>query len=257
MTLPLNKAPANPSLADALNQLKKDIFLSFNAHHIATIQTFNASAQTATATVNYQKTFFDLDATTGLYSPVLVDYPILIDCPVVCLGGGSGALTFPVATGDQCLVLFNDRDIDNWFTGATSGPVATPRLHSFSDGVLLVGLHSKANPLAGYDATRACLRGNAAGTTFVGVGATKIKIANPTTTLNTRLDQLITHLKTMAGHIQTLVAQTAAITVTPGSLVGPSSPPLNAAAITAVTALLTADVANLTADAAAIAGLLE
>ena len=104
---PLNMVPSEPSLKDLLDLLKKDILLSLNAHHIGTIQSFNSAKQTATATINYPKTYYQLNSLSGLYNPVLVNYPLLVDCPLICLGGGTAALTFPIQSGDECLVLFN------------------------------------------------------------------------------------------------------------------------------------------------------
>lgn len=146
--LPQNLIPNEMSLGDLLDLVKRDIFLSLNCHAIGTIQSFDSDKQTAQATINYKKTYFDSEL--GSYKPVLVDYPQLIDCPVVVLGGGSGALTFPIAEGDECLVLFNDRDLDNWFGGSSGSAVATPRLHSFSDGLILVGVRSLANVIPSY-----------------------------------------------------------------------------------------------------------
>ncbi len=146
-----NLVPNEPGLKDLLDLLKKDIFLNLNCHHIGTIQTFDPARQVAMATINYKKTYFKPNPVTGLYDPVLVDYPVLIDCPVVCLGGGTGALTFPIAPGDECLVVFNDRDIDNWFSGSSNSAVATPRLHSFSDAVIIVGIRSQARALTNYN----------------------------------------------------------------------------------------------------------
>lgn len=218
-TLQQNVNPSIPHLQDLLDLHKKSILLDFNAHHIGTIQKFNSSSQTADVSINYKKTFFDFNADTGVYDSRLVDYPLLAQIPVVVLGGGPGSLTFPIAAGDECLVLFNDRDLDNWFSGSSSSANATLRLHSFSDGVALVGIRSMANVLSSYDSTRVVLQN---GTTLVGVGASLIKIANNTTTLNTLLQSLITQLGN-------LVDQTALITV---SSFG--APPNNAAAITAI-----------------------
>ena len=240
----LNAMPSDPGLTDALSLLKKDVMLNLNAHHIATIQSFDSVRQVATATINYKKTYFRLNKATGIYDPVLVDFPLLIDCPVISLGGGTAALTFPIQQGDECLVLFNDRDLDNWFQGSNSSGVATQRLHSFSDGIILVGLRSLAHVLPAYDMLRVVLRNGVGGTTMVGVGAVLIKIANNTTTLNTLLQNLVIN-------IQNLVAQTAAITVTGITTGGAvSGPPFNAVAIAAVAA-------QLTTTAGQIAGLLE
>lgn len=187
------RTPSNPSLKDALDLLKRDIFLSLNCHHIATIQSFDPVTQTASATINYKKTFFEKQA-NGQYSPVQKDYPILLDCPVVVMRGGTCALTMPIAAGDTCLVLFNDRDLDNWFQSGQIGPVASPRAHSFSDGLILVGVAHSGNPVEDYDTDKAVLKN---GSTRVGVGASKVEISNGTTNLNTLLQDLITQLKAL------------------------------------------------------------
>lgn len=228
---PLNQVPSEPTLADLLDQLKKDILLSFNCHHIATIQSFNpgsdSKAPTVTATVNYKKTFFNLQA-NGQYAAQLVDYPLLVDMPVFILGGGAAALTMPIKPGDECMIAFNDRDLDNWFASGLPGAVATNRLHSFADGVAFIGVRSNLHPIADYDPDRAVLRN---GNALVGVGGGAgqlVKIANNITTLNTLLQSLISTL-------QNLVSATAAITVTGVSTGGsPSGPPANASTIEAV-----------------------
>lgn len=243
-TIQQNLNPSDPSLIDLLNLFKKDIFLSLNCHHIGTIQSFDPSQQTASVTINYTKTFFEFNPQTGVYDSVVQNYPVSGECPVICLGGGGGALTFPIAKGDECLVLFNDRDMGNWFQGGAGSPNGTARLHSFADAIVLVGLRSIANVLTNYDMTRVALRNASDGSTVVGVGETLIKIANSTTTLNTLLQSLVTS-------IENLVTATAAITVT-GVVSGGavSGPPSNAATITAIGN-------DLTTLAGQISGLLE
>lgn len=253
-SLPFTQSPAEPSLKDVLDQLRKSILLELCAHHVGTVQSFDAAKQTARVTINYKKTYFRLDQSTGLYSPQLVDYPVLVDSPVIFLGGGPSGLTFPVVQGDECVVLFNDRDLDNWFAGGSGKGTATTRLHSFADGLILVGVRSLGNVLTNFDTARAVLRGSKDGTTMVGVGPTLIKIANSSYTLNGLLQDLITQVKA-------LVDATANITVTPGSFVAPpgagggpvtgtSGTPVNASTITSVKT-------NLSTTASHIAGLLE
>lgn len=182
-----NRKKVDPSMTDLLNLYKKEILLNLNCHHVATIQSFDSSKQTVTATINYKKTYFEASA-TGEYVPVLKSYPILLDVPIVSLSGGAAGVTMPIQAGDECLILFNDRDIDNWFqTGQVKGN-ATSRLHSISDGFALIGVRSLNNVLASYDANRAVLFN---GTTKVAVGSSKVEIANQTTTLNTLLGSLI------------------------------------------------------------------
>lgn len=224
---PLSKTIAKPTLASALDLLKKNIMLSLNCHAIATVQSFNSSAQTVSATINYSKTYYT-QTNVGKLDAKTEAYPILVDMPVISLCGGVSYLSFPIEKGDQCLVLFNDRDMDNYVKGAFSGSPATSRMHSMSDGLALVGL----NKISSYDSNHAKIQWGTNGPQ-VGVSSTKVMVKNTIGTLNALLQELITE-------IQTLVTQTAAITVTgvtPG--VGTSGPPANAAAITAIAAQIT------------------
>jgi hypothetical protein len=229
-----NLFPSEPSLKDVLDLLKKDIFLSLNCHHVCTIQSFNSVNQTAKATINYKKSYFEPNSVTGTYSQVLADYPLLLDCPVIILGGGGGTLTFPIESGDEALVLFNDRDIDGWFAGSSNSAVPTPRAHSFSDGIILVGVRSLSNSIPSYDAERALLK---KGDALVGVGKNDslVKIANAQYTLKGLLQDLNSKLQSLTSQLQSLVTQTAAITVT-GVTAGAavSGPPANAAVITQI-----------------------
>lgn len=157
-TISQNLVPTEPSLRDLLDLFKKDILLSLNCHHIGTIKVFNPLNQTAIVSINYNKTYFEFDQITNTYLPKGENYPLLADCPVICLGGGLSSLTFPILPGDECLVLFNDRDLDNWFIGGTGAPNATARLHSFSDGIIIVGIRSLPHVLSNYDPLNVVLK---------------------------------------------------------------------------------------------------
>lgn len=186
-TIPITNTKVEPSLKDLLDLLKKDIFLTLNCHALATIESFNAANQTVVATINYTRTFFK-KGVDGATAPYQVKYPILIDCPVIVLGGGGGSITFPIAKGDQCLMLFNDRSIDNWVQGATSGPVSSSRAHSLADGLALVGLNTAVT----YD-----------GVNVVLTSPTKVKIQNSLTSLGDALSQLSGALTTFMTTVST------------------------------------------------------
>ena len=79
-----------------------------------------------------------------------VDFPLLTDVPVFFPGTKSSAITWVVEPGDECLVIFADRNIDAWFTTGTSGPGDIPRAHSLSDGFAFVGFRSKPNALQNF-----------------------------------------------------------------------------------------------------------
>lgn len=167
------QTPNDPDLADALNLLQKQIFLNLNCHHVATIQEFDALTQRAKATINYTKTYFRPISGATTTETVQVSYPVLVDCPVIVLGGGQGSIQFPITKGDECLALFNDRDIDNWLQGTTTQPVNSGRLHSFADAILLVGVRSLPNVLTSYPTDHVAVK---FGTTVIKLYADKASI---------------------------------------------------------------------------------
>lgn len=71
-----------------------------------------------------------------------VNLPVLVDCPVVFPGGGGVVMTFPVEPGDEVLVVFSSRCIDNWWISGGIKPQAELRMHDLSDGFCLPGLWS-------------------------------------------------------------------------------------------------------------------
>lgn len=129
----------DPTLLDVLDQHKKNIFLSLNCHALGTILKFDAKTQTCEVKFSYKKKYIRRD-TDSSYTPKLVEYPILIDCPLISLFGGAAGMTMPIAVDDPCLILFNDRDIDNWMVEEGDGEVASNRKHSTSDAMVLVGV---------------------------------------------------------------------------------------------------------------------
>lgn len=147
--LPQNLIPSDPQTTDVLKAFKRDLMLNFNCHHLGTVQSFDPEFQTAKVTINYKKAFYTIDE-RGRYLPKLVDYPVIVAAPAIFVGGGGYALTFPVDEGDECLVLFNDRNIDNWFAGSSNSAPATQELHAFGDALIIVGLRSKANAISDF-----------------------------------------------------------------------------------------------------------
>lgn len=191
--IPQNIIPIDtPSLKDVLDIFKKDLLLGLNCHHLATIQSFDETRQTVQATINYKKTYFEPDK-TGNYIAVLVDYPVLVDAPIITLGGGNGVITFPIGVGDQCIVFFNDRDMDNWFQGNNSAANPTARLHSFSDALVLVGPISQANLIPNYDTDRASFR-TKSGDTSVSINDSEVKLKLSENTLTLTSDKLLVTL---------------------------------------------------------------
>lgn len=110
---------------------------------------------------------FDPDTQTASVQPAIkriftekgaVNLPLCVDVPVAFPGGGDFFLTFPVKAGDECILMFSERAIDNWHaSGGTQAP-AEYRLHDLSDGIAIVGLNSQPHKLAALQMTGAELR---------------------------------------------------------------------------------------------------
>lgn len=95
-----------------------------------------------------------------------VNMPILPDVPVVFPRGGGATLTFPIAAGDECLIVFSSRNIDSWWQ---SGGVQKPmdaRKHDLSDGFCFVGGMSQAKRIGGISTKTTQLRSDD-GSTYV------------------------------------------------------------------------------------------
>ena len=212
-----------PDLANILSEVRREIFLSMNCHAIAVVKSFDPLKQTIKASMAYKKVLYQRDADTKQYKEVLVDYAPLVECPVVSLMGGTATVTMPIKEGDTCMILFNDRDIDNWyFSGNIDQAPNTPRLHSFTDGIALVGIRPSTNPIQNYDADRIVLKNDVA---LIAIGQAKLELSNNITSLKEILDDLITALNT---------APLIAVTGAPGS---PS--PINPAITTLLSDLST------------------
>lgn len=138
-----------------LDLVKGEVKAEINCHAIGTIQTFDPSSMTCSVQLNYQKTLRKRNASSAApntYTDVIIPYPVLIRVPIIVLGGGGSSLTFPIAAGDNCLVLFCDRDIDGWLeSGQTTNPPFTGRMHDLSDAVVIVGLYPAQSPIANYN----------------------------------------------------------------------------------------------------------
>ena len=175
----------DPALRDVLQQHAQEIYATLNCHQLGTIVSFDAAKQTASISMNVRRLVYNQQVQADPLSnqptpttPNVINYPVLVDCPVFVLTGGGSFLTMPIKKGDTCLVLFNDRDIDSWFASGAVVPPNSWRMHSLSDGMAIVGFRSLANVLSGYS-SNVHLHSDAL-----------VKVSNDATTLKTALDQL-------------------------------------------------------------------
>lgn len=184
-----------PKLYDVLQILKKQILIEMNCVKIAEIVTFTAATRSADVKILAQRVMKD-----GTVS----SYPQLSNCPVFTLQGGGTSLQFPIKKGDQCLVLFADRNLDNWYQNGNAQPPADGRLHDLSDGIVLVGLNFSTDasiPVADASETRLV---ESDGLTKIGLKTGKITLQNQTGSLLTTLQDLTTAVSDLITVLNTL-----------------------------------------------------
>jgi hypothetical protein len=127
-----------PNIKILLNELRAEIFSTLNCVQIGKIEKVTPAAQTVEITLQIRRLAADGTSTT---------YPMLVDCPYFVLQGGGAYIDLPIKAGDYCIVLFNDRCIDSWWSTANIADPPSTRKHSFSDALAIVGLNPKPSPL--------------------------------------------------------------------------------------------------------------
>lgn len=133
------------SLTDVLCNWFTNFSESFNCIKIGRIVAVNTSNQTVDVQILHKRAYYP-----NVAKKELRDYPLLKSVPFIVLGGGNSYLTFPVSPGDNCLLLFNDYEIDRWWDTGENLPSIIERKHDISDSFALVGVHSMADLIQGY-----------------------------------------------------------------------------------------------------------
>jgi hypothetical protein len=144
-----NKNPALSTLASNIKQGIDSRLKDLHTSMPGIVVTFDHINQLASVQPAVKRIFVSSDGDKEVLTPS--DLPILINVPVIFPRGGGFSLTFPVTEGDECLLVFCERSIDNWHeTGKIKVPGAR-RFHSLSDATAFVGLSSLPNKIPDYD----------------------------------------------------------------------------------------------------------
>ncbi|MBC7074655.1 MAG: hypothetical protein H5T98_01005 [Syntrophomonadaceae bacterium] len=142
------------------------------------IQSFNAAEQTVVVQPAIRAIQFDKDGVS-----TNVDLPVLLDCPVQFPSGGGFTLTFPVAQGDECLIVFANRCIDAWWQSGGVQNQAVMRMHDLSDGFAVLGFSSVPRVIGNISATSTQLRSND-GAEYVEVGPGEVTLSAANVNVN-------------------------------------------------------------------------
>jgi hypothetical protein len=165
----MNRLERAPDFEEALREALRGWQAGMWTAVPAIIQSFNAAApgqETCTAQPSIQARVQQKDG-----SFQWVTLPLLVDVPVMFPGGGGYTLTFPVAQGDEALIVFSSRCIDAWWQSGGVQVQAELRMHDLSDGFAFVGLKSQPRVLAGGVKTTAAQLRSDDGATYVELAA--------------------------------------------------------------------------------------
>lgn len=132
----------------------------------AIVQDYDATAGTVSAVCAIQS----LVTTPGVNgqpdTTKAVTREIMLDVPVIYPRGGGVTLTFPIAAGDECLVVFASRCIDSWHYNGGVQPPNRLRMHDPSDGFAIFGPFSAPQMISNVSTDTVQLRSND-GSTFI------------------------------------------------------------------------------------------
>lgn len=153
---------------ERLNDIEESLRLALEAERAgiwtalpAIVVAANLAAQTVSAQPTIQGVITGPDGVARN-----VNLPLLVDVPIVWPRAGGFALTFPVAPGDEVLIVFASRCIDSWWQSGGIGAPAEVRMHDLSDGFAILAPTSQPKRLGGVSSSNVQLR-DSAGSTFV------------------------------------------------------------------------------------------
>lgn len=170
-----------PDLTTVLKSVINKVGLELNCVRVGIIQSFNDEDLTAQVLITNKRTLgINQDGTQATRDYAVITAKICYCCPFI---------TYPIEPGEECVLLFNDRELESWFLTGEVQPEAYQRMHDLTDCIAIVGLRSLARMIT-----------IAADTLHLFYGNNSIKLSDTNGTQ-------ITNLKAMNGASQNIDTQ--------------------------------------------------
>ncbi|KFK92586.1 MULTISPECIES: Gp138 family membrane-puncturing spike protein [unclassified Serratia (in: enterobacteria)] len=147
-----NKERAS-STENILDTLRKSLHSELRVAMPGIIESFNPNAVTCEVRPAIRGSIENPDGTV-----TQTELPLLVDVPVIFPRGGGVSLTFPVKTGDECLVVFADRCIDFWWQSGDVQDAVDGRMHHLADAFAILGPQSQPHKISNISTSAAQLR---------------------------------------------------------------------------------------------------
>lgn len=113
-----------PDLAKILKTFGRNMSAQFNCHRVGKITAFDSNTLTCNVKLLDKFIFNDTEQ----------DFTEFHGMPLLIYATDTAGLTLGDVTGAECLVHFNDTDIDNWHTTGEAYAPNSLRQHDFNDG---------------------------------------------------------------------------------------------------------------------------
>ena len=132
-----NSITATPTLIQTLDGVCQKVGYELNCMRIGIVKAFYSDDLTVDVLIANKKTLgLNADGTQNT-----VEFPIIRAKVVYC----NPYITYPLKDGDECVLLFSDREIESWFINGEINPEGYPRMHDKTDAVALFGIRSLPN----------------------------------------------------------------------------------------------------------------
>lgn len=179
--------PIDASFNVAIEKVKNNIFSSLNCHNIGRIIEYNAENNTATIETMVLRQWYN-----QVLSPSLI-----MDVPIITFGTKNARITMPNPVGCYVILLFMDKNIDNFLETGEQHLSPTDRCHSISDCVALLTVDSAIDEQPLYDENALTLSNKGIieeeeYQTFIKVNPDKVSIANNKQNLANLIDLFLT-----------------------------------------------------------------
>ena len=179
------------------------------------IQAFDPATQRADVRIPLLRVFTDLDG-----DETLEPWPLLSGVRVYMLHGGGFHQSLPVAEGDECMVIFLERDASRWMGGGKDQKPETNRTHDISDGVALVGFNSDPKRIPGYNGSDFVIAADAGGQSVILRANGDVEIESAKLALGAGGEEVLALISEVVGLFAGLtVNTTTGIIITPAAAV--------------------------------------
>lgn len=132
----MSDEPRDPELENVLRMFGDSLLYGVRVSLPGRITAYDADKQRASVKPLIKDVHIDADD-----QRVTKSLPEVHHVPVMHFGPARGRITFPVAVGDLCLMLFSSSSLDRWLLVGGEVDPGDDRRHDLNDAVALVGLH--------------------------------------------------------------------------------------------------------------------